>query len=104
MAHSKEPDRNQNGKAPTGSALGFEATFRATDGKLQFILPGVLKVPLIGNLDRQIDAVAAPAHTRFHHAIRLTDRIVNVGSFAGPQRESLELHRTNVFLTKGAAV
>ena len=29
----------------------------------------------------------------------ITDRIVNVVGFAEPQREFLEFHRTNVFLT-----
>jgi hypothetical protein len=28
----------------------------------------------------------------------ITDRIVNVGGFAEPQREFLEFHRTKVFL------
>lgn len=28
----------------------------------------------------------------------ITDRVVNVGSFAEPQREFLEFHRDNVFL------
>jgi len=31
----------------------------------------------------------------------ITDRTVNVGSFAEPQREFLQFHRVNVFLKKG---
>jgi hypothetical protein len=31
----------------------------------------------------------------------ITDHVVNVGSFADPQREFLEFHRDNVFLKKG---
>jgi hypothetical protein len=30
----------------------------------------------------------------------ITDRVVNVGSFAEPQREFLEFHRSNVFLKR----
>jgi hypothetical protein len=30
----------------------------------------------------------------------ITDRIVNVGGFAEPQKEFLEFHRTNVFLKR----
>jgi putative restriction endonuclease len=32
----------------------------------------------------------------------ITDRVVNVGGFAEPQREFLELQRTNVFLKRKA--
>jgi predicted restriction endonuclease len=31
----------------------------------------------------------------------ITDRVVNVGGFAEPQREFLEFHRGNVFLKRG---
>jgi HNH endonuclease len=31
----------------------------------------------------------------------ITDRLVNVGGFAGPQREFLEFHRSKVFLKRG---
>jgi putative restriction endonuclease len=30
----------------------------------------------------------------------ITDRVVNVGGFAEPQKEFLEFHRTNVFLKR----
>jgi hypothetical protein len=33
----------------------------------------------------------------------ITDRVVNVGGFAVPQREFLEFHRTKVFLKRDSS-